>query len=254
MPVVDEAVRQAGIGLKEVSRWNYHKKLKMFIKKAVEEGLLKTDPYKRLDIRKCGGDGLKRCLTPEEFKAFEKCSIPTPHLEKVRDLFVFQTYTMMGYSDLAAFDYAKCERSNGRVVYRSSRVKTGQPFTVALLGPALEILEKYDYKLPIITNEKYNMYLKGAVSFAGISKPVSTHWARHTGATLLVNAGMPMHIIQHILGHSSIRETERTYAKVLDETIVDTMANCNLATERPAESTGTARVLSMHPNFGAGRV
>jgi integrase len=43
---------------------------------------------------------------------------------------------------------------------------------------------------------------------------------------MLLNEGkVPMHIIQHILGHASIRETERTYAKLMDETIVETMAN-----------------------------
>lgn len=214
----------SGMKLKEVSRWNYHKKLKMFIQKAVEDGLVKTNPYKRMDIKRGGDDGLRRCLTPEEFKLFEKCTISTPHLERVRDLFVFQTYTMMGYSDLKAFDYRKCEKLNGQMVYRSNRVKTDQPFTIVLLKPALDILSKYNYHLPIITNERYNEYLKEAVGFAHITKPVSTHWARHTGATLLINAGIPMHIIQHILGHSTIRETERTYAKVLDSTIVETMA------------------------------
>jgi site-specific recombinase XerD len=216
--------RLSDMKLKEVSRWNYHKKLKMFIQKAVEDGFVKTNPYKRMDIKRGGDDGLRRCLTPDEFKLFERCTIPTPHLERVRDLFVFQTYTMMGYSDLKAFDYRKCEQINGQMVYRSKRVKTDQPFTIALLKPALDILEKYNYNLPIITNERYNEYLKEAVGFAHITKPVSTHWARHTGATLLINAGIPMHIIQHILGHSTIRETERTYAKVLDSTIVETMA------------------------------
>jgi hypothetical protein len=42
----------------------------------------------------------------------------------------------------------------------------------------------------------------------------------------MLNEGkMPMHVVQHILGHASIRETEKTYAKVLDETIVDAMVN-----------------------------
>ena len=41
---------------------------------------------------------------------------------------------------------------------------------------------------------------------------------------MLLNEGkVPMHIVQHILGHASVRETEKTYAKVLDETIVQTM-------------------------------
>jgi integrase len=132
----------------------------------------------------------------------------------------------MGYADLEAFDYKKCEKVKGQIVYRSNRVKTDQPFTVVLLKPALDILKKYGYHLPIISNVKYNDYLKSAVTYAKIDKPVSTHWARHTGATMILNDGsVPMHVVQHILGHASIRETEKTYAKVLDRTIVESMAN-----------------------------
>lgn len=219
----DELVK---MGLKEVSRWSYHKIMKLFIIKAVEDGLINKNPYSRLDIKKGSEDGLKRYLTPSEFHRFESCLIPTERLCRVRDLFVFQTYTMMSYSDLCTFEWDKCENMGGQIVYKAKRQKTNQDFTIVLLEPAMSILQKYNYKLPIISNVKYNEYLKAAVMYAKIDKPVSTHWARHTGATMLLNEGqVPMHIIQHILGHASIRETEKTYAKVMDETIVETMVN-----------------------------
>jgi len=60
---------------------------------------------------------------------------------------------------------------------------------------------------------------------AGIDKPLSSHWARHTGATILLNqGGFDMKIISKICGHSSTRITEKVYAPVLDETVVDAMA------------------------------
>lgn len=213
-------------GLKEVSRWSYHKILKTFIFQAIADGLIEKNPYAKLDIKRGSEDGLVRCLTPTEFHRFEACEIKEESLARVRDLFCFQTYTMMSYSDLAEFDYANCEKMNGQTVYRARRIKTNQPFMVVLLKPALTILRRYGYRLPIISNVKYNLYLKAAVKYAKIDKPVSTHWARHTGATLLLNEGrFPMHVIQHILGHASIRETEKTYAKLMDETIVETMVN-----------------------------
>lgn len=216
-------------GLKECTRWNYHKLIKTFILQAVDDGLVKRNPYTRLDIKRGNEDGLTRYLTPAEFRRFEKCKIPDDCLSRVRDLFVFQTYTMMSYSDLEQFDYQRCELVKGRTIYKASRQKTKQEFVVVLLKPALTILERYDYKLPVISNVKYNLYLKAAVKYAKIDKPVTTHWARHTGATMLLNEGnVPMHIVQHILGHATIRETERTYAKVLDGTIVDTMASLDV--------------------------
>ena len=216
----------AGRGLKENSRWSYHKILKTFILQAVEDGLVKRNPYSRLDIKRGNEDGLTRFLTPAEFHRFESCVIPIERLRRVRDLFVFQTYTMMAYSDLAKFDYGKCVKVKGQMVYKACRQKTGQEFTTVLLQPAMAILKRYGNKLPIISNVKYNEYLKAAVMYAKIDKRVTTHWARHTGATMLLNEGkFPMHIIQHILGHASIRETEKTYAKLMDDTIVETMAS-----------------------------
>lgn len=213
-------------GLKECTRWNYHKILKLFILRAVEDGLIKQNPYKRLDIKRGNEEGIQRYLSPKEFHNFENCIIPIDRLRRVRDLFVFQTYTMMGYADLAAFDYKKCTKLKGQTVYKGKRQKTGQEFITVITEQALSILKRYKYKLPIISNVKYNEYLKAAVMYAQIDKSVSSHWARHTGATMLLNEGhLPIHIIQHILGHASIRETERTYAKLMDETIVDTMVS-----------------------------
>lgn len=212
-------------GLMESSRYNYHRFLKTFIIRAVEDGLLKRNPYTHLDIKKKTGDGIRRYLTPTEFHRLEDCVMPTERLRRVRDLFVFQTYTMLSYQDMAAFDYNKCEQIKGQTIYRACRVKTGQEFTIVLLKPALTILERYDYKLPMISNVNYNLYIKDAVKEAKIEKHVTTHWARHTGATILLNEGFPLHIIQKILGHASIRETEKTYAKLLDDTVVRTMAD-----------------------------
>lgn len=218
----DELCRR---GLKECTRWNYHKHIKSFISQAVEDGLVKRNPYSKIDIKRGRDEGISRYLTPEEFHAFESCVIPIDRFRRARDLFVFQTYTMMAYSDLEKFDYKKCINMDGQKVYKAERTKTKQEFTIVLLPPALEILKRYKGKLPIISNVNYNLYLKRAVRYAKIDKRVTTHWARHTGATMLLNEGnVPMHVVQHILGHSTIRETERTYAKVLDNTIVDTMA------------------------------
>ena len=69
-------------------------------------------------------------------------------------------------------------------VYTGDRRKTGKPFTIPLLEPALKILEKYNGKLLVISNVKYNEYLKIVAQASGIDKPISTHWARHTGAIL----------------------------------------------------------------------
>ena len=129
---------------------------------------------------------------------------------------------------MSAFDASKIQEIKGMKVYSAKRNKTKETFTIPLLSPALAILEKYKNKLPLISNVKYNEYLKVVAQTAGIDKPVSSHWARHTGATLLLNqGGLDMKIVAKICGHSSTRITEKVYAKLLDESVVDAMAGVN---------------------------
>ena len=208
--------------LKFCSKWhNYHRFLNSFILDAISEGLLSKNPYKRLNINK-GDDreSLHKHLTPQELAVLENATMPTESLERVKDMFLFQTYTCLSYSDLKNFDMKLIREVSDTKVYMGKREKTSKPFTIPLLAPALDIIEKYHGVFPVISNVKYNEYLKVVAQAAGIDKPISPHGARHTGATLLLNKGVPMPIVSRICGHSSTRITEQVYAKLLDETVV----------------------------------
>lgn len=217
-------------GMKPYSKWNnYHRFLNSFIMDAINEGFLSRNPYKWVDIDK-GKDtnGIERCLTPEEFIKLKRASLPTKSLERVRDLFIFQTYTCLSYADLRDFNPDTIVEIKGIPVYLGDRKKTGKSFTIPLLTEAMLILKKYNNNLPVISNVKYNEYLKVVAQAAGIDKPVSSHWARHTGATMLLNEGIDIKIVSKICGHSSTRITEQIYAKLLDETVVDALADLNI--------------------------
>ena len=208
--------------MKAKSRWNnYHRFLNSFILDAQKEGLLQLNPYDRVKIEKGSDyDGLDKCLSPEEFLQVRTATMPDNRLERVRDLFIFHTYTCLSYHDLRAFNVKKILEVDGRKVYIGHRGKTKIEYTVPIMSPALEILDKYKGKLPMLSNVKYNAYLKEVVAAADIDKPVTTHWARHTGATLLLNAGVPIEIVSKVCGHSTIKMTERIYAKLLPKTVV----------------------------------
>ena len=210
-------------GMKPYSKWNnYHRFLQAFIKDAIDAGYLRKNPYKWLNItkRKSISKELKY-LTPEEFKQIQLAPMPDEKLSKVRDLFVFQTYTCLSYIDLKDFDSSKIQEVKGMQVYVGVRQKTKTAFTIPLFSPALNIIHKYEGMLPIITNQKYNDYLKLVAVQAKVNRPLSSHWARHTGATMLLNEGVDMRIVSKICGHSSIKMTEQIYAKLLDETVVE---------------------------------
>lgn len=212
-------------GMKANSKWNnYHRFLNSFIIDAMNDGKVSRNPYKWLKIDKDKESrSLDNHLTSEELEMLKKVECASEHLERARDLFVFQVYTCMAYVDLVAFDPTKIVEVKGRKMYMGKREKTGQEFSFLLMKPALDILEKYGGKLPIISNQKYNDYVKAVCAAAKIKKPVSTHWARHTGATLLLNAGVDMEVVAKVLGHSSTKITREVYAKLLDETVREAM-------------------------------
>lgn len=222
--------RLSATGMKPYSKWNnYHRFMNSFILDAIDAGYLQRNPYRWLKIEKeKSRGGLGKYLTMEELARIRALRPSTDSLCRVRDLFLFQTYTCLSYSDLATFDANKIIMINKHPCYTSSRAKTSKTFTFLILPQAMEILERYGRKLPIISNVKYNEYLKALALMADIDKPISSHWARHTGATFLLNEGLSMEIVSKVLGHSSTKITREVYAKLLDETVIKAMAKIKM--------------------------
>lgn len=198
--------------------YDYHKYLKLFINDAMIDGLIEQNPYKFLPFHI--GKGEKQyvdCVTEEQFAAIKKLKLSTPHILHARDLFLFQCYTGLAYSDLASFDYTNCEEIGGKMFYHAKRTKTDTDFVFQLLKPALEILQKYDFKLPRMTNQKYNDYLKAIGQMVGVDR-LHTHMGRATAATLFLSKGMPINIVARVLGHTTLRQTTR-YARTLNKDV-----------------------------------
>ena len=60
-----------------------------------------------------------------------------------------------------------------------------------------------------ISNSSLRKKLKATLKIVGISKRCSPHSFRHAYATHQLEAGMPLHQLQHQLGHSDVRTTSR---------------------------------------------
>jgi site-specific recombinase XerD len=207
-------------GLKQTTIWDYHKINKIYINDAIAREIISSSPYVGFKISKGKGEE-GRWLDEDELDAIRNVILPTESLRQVRDLFVFQCLTGLAYADLMKVDYTQTETHKGVTFVSSKRQKTDIRFTCVLVDEALAILEKYNYKLPVISNAKYNLYLKAVANHAGIDKPLASHWGRRTCGMVLLNKGISIEVVAKVLGHSSIRITEAVYAKVLDKSVAE---------------------------------
>lgn len=190
------------------------KRLKRIIQIALDEGYIKVNPWK---FKGTETPTNKRPLSMPEIQRIKDAKLHTERLEKVRDLFLFQCYTGLAYADLKNFKASDIQED----MIIINRQKTKIQATIPLLPQAKEILEKYNYNLPIISNQKLNNYLFEVSDCASISYKLTTHIARHTFGTILVNQNVPLPVIAKCMGHSNTRITEKTYARVNNQTVMN---------------------------------
>lgn len=199
-----------------------HSALHRYIKEAINRGFCKFDPYLQFEVKK-GKSKDPVFLIESEVEKIKKWKPVSEKLEHVKDMFIFQCFTGMAYVDMANFSKSDIFEVDGRSVIKSTREKTDESFITLLLPEAKYILEKYDYELPVISNQKYNDYLKILGAGAGITKTLTTHVARHTFATYLINKDIPIESVSRAMGHSNIKMTQH-YAKMLGKKVVEDMS------------------------------
>ena len=199
------------------------KHLKKILRMAVEEGYISVSPFK-MTLKNEQKE--VNPLTLDELRKIKNKNISLPRLAKVRDMFIFECYTGLAFTDmvnLRSENIVVDTKGNEWII--KSRQKTKIQSTIPLLPIAKEILMKYQDELPTLTNQKYNGYLKELGDICGIKKNLHSHLARHSFATILLNSGVDMVSVSKILGHANSRITEKVYAKMLPETIMKKVMN-----------------------------
>lgn len=202
--------------------YNYHKCMKAMVQRAVRMGVISANPYDRMrGVFKRGDKETVEYLTEEEMQRIASLElVPGSQLDKARDLFVFQMWTGLAYSDAQNFDVRRYKLEDGVLTYVGERIKTGVNYVSRLLPPAVAILEKYGMQTPKIGNADYNHLLKGIGIAAGIHTPLHSHMARHSFATYMLNNDVSLDSVSVMLGHTNTVQTRR-YAKTLAKTVKD---------------------------------
>lgn len=200
--------------------YNYHKCIRALLSRAEREELIPFNPYSRMrGVFSKGDRENTEYLTEDEMQLIMNFApAPGSFMEKARDLFIFQMFTGLSYSDTQAFDISAYKKIDGKWRIVGSRIKTGQPFVNQLLPPAVSVLERNGMEVPKMTNQVYNRELKLVGKAAGITYPLHSHLARHTFATYMLRNGVKIENLAKMLGHANIKQTQR-YAKVLAESV-----------------------------------
>ncbi|MBN1181637.1 MAG: site-specific integrase [Bacteroidales bacterium] len=205
----------------------YIRNFQKIINRAIAFGYLKTDPFRQIKFKLT--EVQTTYLSNDELNLLLTKRFDFDRLEQIRDVFLFCCFTGLSFSDAKSLcTYHLFSDKGGSIYIQKKRQKTNISFTVPILTVAKKIMDKYAYHpcrlrnnmiLPVISNQKYNGYLKEIADICGIKKHLTTHVARHTFATTVaINNEIPEHIVAHILGHTNTQMTKH-YAKLNIQTI-----------------------------------
>ena len=201
-------------------------RLKKMTMRAVSQGTLRRDPYCRLhpELPK----RKSRHLKLEDLKTLMSKQIDKPNLQRVRDWFIFSTFTGLAYADLKRLSVNDITQAkDGSWWIHINRKKTDTPSVIKLLDVPLRIIEKYRHerqgdkvfnlytrryliKLTRELGEEYGFYL-------------TFHKARHNfGTHMTLSLGVPLETVSKMMGHTNITTTQ-IYAQVTDKKVDEDM-------------------------------
>ncbi|MHC9088516.1 site-specific integrase [Tenacibaculum sp. IMCC1] len=200
-------------------------RVRKIIKLAILEGFIDKDPFVFYRPKRTTKELI--FLTSEELKLIETHQLRQKKLVIVKDLFIFCCYTGLAYADMSELNTKHIQVGfDGNEWIEMNRKKTKSKISIPLLPKPRDILLKYNNKLPKISNQKFNSYLKEIADIIGINKNLTHHVGRKTFAsTVLLYNGVPMEVVSELLGHSKITITQEHYAKVVKKKISDEVSN-----------------------------
>ena len=203
--------------LSQPTQYNKHKFLKKILNIAYKRGLIEKNPYSLIKLER-GGPPDRNGLEFSEIEKIENLDLSADDLIRVRDMFIFQCYTGLRFSDLQNlthdniayegesiilyFIMEKTKRyKNNSIVLHLSKLFEGKP--AEIITPYLNTPSHYIF--PRMSNQHANRQLKIIQQITGIKQPLSTHIARHTFCSRLAEIHPDPYLIKELAGHSDIR-------------------------------------------------
>ena len=226
--------------------------LKWFLRWAFKKGVHQNNAYDSYKPKFKSTQKKIIFLTWDELNRLREFKIPSNKqaLERVRDVFLFQCFTGLRYSDV--FNLRRSDIKGDHI--EVTTVKTSDSLIIELNNHSKAILDKYkdvafedDKVLPVITNQKMNDYLKELAELAGIDEPVrqtyyrgneridevtpkyallGTHAGRRTFICNALALGIPPQVVMKWTGHSDYKAM-KPYIDIADDIKANAMSKFN---------------------------
>ena len=226
--------------------------LKWFLRWSFKQGMHSNNAYDTFKPKLKDTQKKIIFLTWEELNKLREFKIPPTKqaLERVRDVFLFQCFTGLRYSDV--FNLRRSDIKGDHI--EVTTVKTSDSLIIELNDHSKAILEKYkdvefenDKALPVITNQKMNDYLKELAELAEINEPVrqtyykgneridevtpkyallGTHAGRRTFICNALALGIPPQVVMKWTGHSDYKAM-KPYIDIADDIKASAMSKFN---------------------------
>ena len=226
--------------------------LKWFLRWSFKQGMHSNNAYDTFKPKLKDTQKKIIFLTWEELNRLREFKIPPTKqaLERVRDVFLFQCFTGLRYSDV--FNLRRSDIKGDHIEVMT--VKTSDSLIIELNDHSRAIIEKYkdvefenDKALPVITNQKMNDYLKELAELAEINEPVrqtyykgneridevtpkyallGTHAGRRTFICNALALGIPPQVVMKWTGHSDYKAM-KPYIDIADDIKANAMSKFN---------------------------
>lgn len=226
--------------------------LKWFLRWAFKKGVHQNNAYDSYKPKLKSTQKKIIFLTWDELNRLREFKIPSNKqaLERVRDVFLFQCFTGLRYSDV--FNLRRSDIKGDHI--EVTTVKTSDSLIIELNNHSKAIRDKYkdvpfenDKVLPVITNQKMNDYLKELTELAGIDEPVrqtyykgneriddvtpkyallGTHAGRRTFICNALALGIPPQVVMKWTGHSDYKAM-KPYIDIADDIKANAMSKFN---------------------------
>jgi len=212
----------------------YIKIIKTFLRWSLKKGYSPPMAFTEIRIKKHETDDV--ALTREEVQLIESADL-NEKKDKCRDLFLIGVYSGQRWSDYSCFD--KSDLRDG-VIHKRAQ-KTGSISYIPLHDNLKSILDKYNWKLPKISSQKFNVNIQNICKDLKINnkikfthskgnfkkeeikekwEKIGSHTARRTYITLAAENNVPDHEIMAITGIRDSKTLQK-YKKINIKTIVE---------------------------------